>query len=79
MNVPARAFPRSRIRGVDISTQGITAARREAEELGLDNTEFAVVDAAEPLTRSAWRNDLTVESGIAFVTDVLGPDVRITP
>jgi poly-gamma-glutamate synthesis protein (capsule biosynthesis protein) len=40
---------------------------------------YPLVDAAEPLTRSAWRNDLTVESGIQFVTDVLGPDVRITP
>ena len=36
-----------------------------------------LVDAAEPITRSAWRNDLTVESGVALVTDVLGPDVRI--
>ncbi|MFF7246454.1 class I SAM-dependent methyltransferase [Embleya sp. NPDC008237] len=49
MNVLAKAFPRSRVRGVDISTQGIAAARREAEELGLENAEFAVVDAAEPL------------------------------
>lgn len=40
---------------------------------------YPLVDAAEPLTRSAWRNELTVESGIQFVTDVLGPDVRITP
>ncbi|MCR8671927.1 CapA family protein [Agrococcus sp. HG114] len=36
-----------------------------------------LVDAAEPITRSAWRNDLTVESGIQLVTDALGPDVRI--
>lgn len=36
-----------------------------------------LVDAAEPITRSAWRNELTVESGVALVTDVLGPDVRI--
>lgn len=36
-----------------------------------------LVDAAEPITRSAWRNELTVESGIALVTDALGPDVRI--
>ncbi|WP_413318278.1 CapA family protein [Agrococcus sp. 1P02AA] len=36
-----------------------------------------LVDAAEPITRSAWRDDLTVESGIALVTDALGPDVRI--
>lgn len=40
---------------------------------------YPLLDAAEPLTRSAWRNELTVESGIQFVTDVLGPDVRITP
>lgn len=38
---------------------------------------YPLVDAAEPITRSAWRNELTVESGIQLVTDVLGPDVRI--
>lgn len=38
---------------------------------------YPLVDAAEPITRSAWRNELTVESGVALVTDVLGPDVRI--
>lgn len=36
-----------------------------------------LIDAAEPITRSAWRGDLTVESGMQMVTDVLGPDVRI--
>ncbi|SFS07892.1 poly-gamma-glutamate synthesis protein (capsule biosynthesis protein) [Agrococcus baldri] len=36
-----------------------------------------LVDAAEPITRSAWRNELTVESGMQLVTDALGPDVRI--
>lgn len=36
-----------------------------------------LVDAAEPITRSAWRNELTVESGIQLVRDALGPDVRI--
>ncbi|MCH1882072.1 CapA family protein [Agrococcus sp. ARC_14] len=36
-----------------------------------------LVDAAEPITRSAWRNELTVESGVELVTDALGPDVRI--
>lgn len=40
---------------------------------------YPLVDAAEPLTRSAWRDELTVESGIQLVTDALGPDVRITP
>lgn len=45
----------------------------------VDLQMLPLVDAAEPLTRSAWRNELTVESGIQFVTEVLGPDVRITP
>ena len=36
-----------------------------------------LVDAAEPITRSAWRNELTVESGMQLVADALGPDVRI--
>jgi hypothetical protein len=36
-----------------------------------------LADAAEAITRSAWRNDLTVESGMQLVTDALGPDVRI--
>ncbi|WP_072314416.1 CapA family protein [Agrococcus sp. Marseille-P2731] len=36
-----------------------------------------LVDAAEPITRSAWRDQLTVDSGIDLVTDALGPDVRI--
>ncbi|SDR92094.1 CapA family protein [Agrococcus carbonis] len=36
-----------------------------------------LVDAAEPITRSAWRNELTVESGVQLVTDALGPQVRI--
>lgn len=36
-----------------------------------------LVDAAEPITRSAWRNELTVQYGLELVTDALGPDVRI--
>ena len=36
-----------------------------------------LVDAAEAISRSAWRTELTVESGVQLVTDALGPDVRI--
>ena len=36
-----------------------------------------LVDAAEPIMRSAWRNDLTVGSGMQLVADALGPEVRI--
>ncbi|MFC0602358.1 class I SAM-dependent methyltransferase [Streptomyces palmae] len=43
----ARAFPKSRFRGIDICEEGIAAARRGAAELGLRNTDFAVADAAE--------------------------------
>lgn len=38
---------------------------------------YPLADAAEAITRSAWRNELTVESGMQLVTDALGPDVRI--
>lgn len=38
---------------------------------------YPLADAAEPITRSAWRNELTVDSGMQLVTDALGPDVRI--
>ncbi|WP_052173755.1 class I SAM-dependent methyltransferase [Embleya scabrispora] len=81
MNVPARAFPRSRVRGVDISTRGIAAARREADELGLENVEFAVVDAAEPLgsydliTAFDVIHDLARPGRtLAAVSDALRPD-----
>lgn len=38
-----------------------------------------IADAAEAIERSAWVGDLTVESGIELVTEVLGDDVTITP
>ncbi|HET6358938.1 class I SAM-dependent methyltransferase [Streptomyces sp.] len=47
VNLLAKAFPASRFRGVDISETGIAAARREAEELGLENARFDVADTAE--------------------------------
>ncbi|WP_371682558.1 class I SAM-dependent methyltransferase [Kitasatospora sp. MMS16-BH015] len=47
VNVLARAFPASRLRGLDQSEQGIAAARAEAAEWGLANAEFEVGDSAE--------------------------------
>ncbi|MFE5022617.1 class I SAM-dependent methyltransferase [Streptomyces sp. NPDC056656] len=47
VNLLAKAFPKSRFRGVDISEKGIAAARAEAERLGLDNVRFDVVDTAD--------------------------------
>lgn len=38
---------------------------------------YPLVDAAEAISRSAWRGELTVDSGLQLVTDALGPDVRI--
>jgi len=44
-NLIADAFPASRVRGIDISDQGIAAARAEAEQLRLGNVRFDVADA----------------------------------
>lgn len=48
VNVLARAFPASRLRGLDKSEEGIAAARAEAAEWGLDNAAFELGDSAEP-------------------------------
>jgi 2-polyprenyl-3-methyl-5-hydroxy-6-metoxy-1,4-benzoquinol methylase len=42
----AEAFPRSRFAGVDSAEKAVARARRHAEERGLENIEFSVVDAA---------------------------------
>jgi 2-polyprenyl-3-methyl-5-hydroxy-6-metoxy-1,4-benzoquinol methylase len=45
VNLIADAFPSSRVNGIDISEQGILAARAEAERLRLGNARFEVRDA----------------------------------
>ncbi len=44
-NLIADAFPASRVTGIDISEQGIAAARAEADRLRLTNARFEVRDA----------------------------------
>ena len=44
-NLIADAFPTSRVTGIDISEEGVAAARAEAKELRLTNAEFEVRDA----------------------------------
>lgn len=46
VNLLARAFPRSRYSGYDISDGGIAAARVEAAALGNTNVRFATLDVA---------------------------------
>lgn len=46
INVMARAFPRSRFLGIDISEEGIELGRAEAAAWGLTNARFEVTDAA---------------------------------
>ncbi|MEV6977494.1 class I SAM-dependent methyltransferase [Kitasatospora sp. NPDC093806] len=46
VNVLAAAYPASRFTGVDISAQGIGAAKTEAAVRGLDNATFVVGDSA---------------------------------
>jgi SAM-dependent methyltransferase len=41
-----REFPNSRFRGYDITTEGLTAGRREAEAATVTNVEFVLQDAA---------------------------------
>jgi SAM-dependent methyltransferase len=47
VNLIADAFPSSRVTGIDISEQGIGAARAEAKRLRLENARFVVGDALE--------------------------------
>ena len=44
-NLIADAFPASRVTGIDISEQGIAAAKKEAKELRLTNAHFELGDA----------------------------------
>ena len=52
-NLIADAFPASRINGIDISNEGITAARTEAANLRLNNASFEQRDALS-LTPDAY-------------------------
>jgi SAM-dependent methyltransferase len=46
VNVLAQAYPASRLVGYDFSTEAIQAARAEADEIGLTNARFEVLDVA---------------------------------
>lgn len=46
VNVLARMFPRTLFRGYDLSRAAIAAAREEADDWGLRNTDFEVCDVA---------------------------------
>ena len=45
--IMAKAFPQSRFIGIDISTEAIAVARREAQSQQLENLEFMEIDAAD--------------------------------
>ncbi|MGH8930127.1 MAG: class I SAM-dependent methyltransferase [Egibacteraceae bacterium] len=47
VNLLAREFPNSRVRGYDFSEEAVERARREAAEWGLPNATFKVQDVAE--------------------------------
>lgn len=46
INLMAQAFPGSRFVGYDISEEGLSQGRREAQELGLTNAQFELRDAS---------------------------------
>ena len=54
INLLAQAFPASRFVGYDFAEEGIDAARREAESLGLANANFEVRDVAELAERDRF-------------------------
>lgn len=58
VNIMAGAYPASRFTGYDFSEDAIAAARSEAQELGLANALFEVLDVAE----------LDIDSGFDAVT-----------
>ena len=48
INLMARAFPRSRFVGLDLSLEAIGVARQEAKAAGLTNVEFLSMDVTDP-------------------------------
>ena len=46
VNLMAKAYPKSRFTGFDFSEEGVVAARREAQSLGLTNARFEAKDVA---------------------------------
>ncbi len=46
INIMARAYPKSRFTGYDLSGEAMVAASTEAADLGLSNAQFAVKDVA---------------------------------
>ena len=52
----ARAFPRSRFVGIDISKEAIEKARQTAADQGVSNIEFRISDAAAPAPQSDLHN-----------------------
>ena len=54
VNLLARAFPRSRVTGLDIESDAIAAARAEATAWGLSNATFAVRDVAAAASPAAY-------------------------
>jgi SAM-dependent methyltransferase len=73
VNVLARAYPASRLVGYDFSAEAITAARAEADELGLTNAHFEVRDVTE-LPEAARFDLITAFDAIhdqAFPAEVL--------
>lgn len=47
VNVMARAYPKSRFRGIDFGEEGIALAREESQKLGLSNATFEISDALD--------------------------------
>lgn len=67
INVMARAFPASRFTGLDLSMEGIGAAREETNAWGLTNTTFEVRDIA------TLQGEFDLVTGLDIVHDQAKP------
>ncbi len=69
----ARAFPKSRFRGYDLSAEAIATARAEARDQGVANAAFEVRDVAELREREAF----DCITGFDVVHDQARPDALL--
>jgi SAM-dependent methyltransferase len=62
LNLAARAYPRSRFTGIDLSPHGLAAARREARSWNLTNTRFVRSDPVRGGARARYDLILMVDA-----------------
>ncbi|MCP4334648.1 MAG: class I SAM-dependent methyltransferase [Gammaproteobacteria bacterium] len=73
INLMARAFPKSRFVGLDISEEAIGVAQQEAQAAGLTNVEFLSMDVAEPATTKKFVGEFDYITAFDAIHDQTRP------